>query len=272
MVGADDMDLFAGAAPYYARYRLPYPPELIALLVARFGLDRDSRVLDLGTGTGQMALALAPRCGEVLATDSSAAMLAEARLAGDQAGVTNVRWLPLAAEAITPTLGTFRLATIAQAFHWMDREEVLRRLPPLLEPGGGLALLGGGATVWNAPEPWARAAVGVIQRWLGESRRAGGGVHSDTRASGHQPFPELLAAADFVDVQTGEYRREHAWDLDGVIGTLYSTSYCNPALLGERQRAFEADLRRTLLDCAPDGRYVQAVHTDYTLGWRPERD
>ncbi len=271
MGGADDMDLFAGAAPYYARYRLPYPPEMIALLVARFGLDRDSRVLDLGTGTGQVALALAPGCGEVVATDSSAAMLAEARLAGDRAGVTNVRWLPLAAEAITPALGTFRLVTIAQAFHWMDREEVLQRLPPLLEPGGGIALLGA-ATVWGAQEPWARAAVGVIQRWLGESRRAGGGVFSDTRASGHRPLPELLTAADFVDVQSGEYRHEHTWDLDSVIGTLYSTSYCNPALLGGQQRAFEADLRRTLLDCAPDGRFVQAIHADYTIGWRPERD
>jgi hypothetical protein len=34
-----DESLFAGTAAYYTRYRVPYPPELIADIVVHFRLD-----------------------------------------------------------------------------------------------------------------------------------------------------------------------------------------------------------------------------------------
>lgn len=261
-------DLFAGTAPYYSRYRLPYPAALFDLIVATFGLDDTSRVLDLGTGTGQLAIPLAGRCAEVVAADISPEMIAEARRVAAEAGVTNVRWLVQAAEMVTPALGLFQLVTIAQAFHWMDRDEVLRRLVPLIAPGGGIVLVGG-TTIWGAPEPWAAVVVAVVRRWLGEERRAGGGRHTETRASSHRPFEEILADAHFTNVQGGVYSYDHTWELDGIIGNLYSTSYCSPALFGDQRAAFEADLRRTLLDLEPTGRFVQAITADYRFAWRP---
>ncbi len=262
------MDLFAGAAHYYARYRLPYPEALFDVLAGRFGLDRKSRVLDLGTGTGQLAIPLAARCGEVVALDISAEMIAEgARVAAD-AGVRNVRWLVGAAEDVPAALGPCRLVTIGAAFHWMDREVVLRRVWDLLAPGGGIALTGMG-TIWGAPEPWAQDVTATVRRWLGEERRAGVGVHRATPASEHRPFPEILADAGFVRVKGGEYRYEHRWSLDAIIGYLYSTSYCRPDLLGDRRADFEADLRRTLLGRHPAGEFTQEIWADYTLGWKP---
>ncbi len=43
---------FRTAAPYYARFRTAYPPELFALLVEATGVDGSARVLDLGCGPG----------------------------------------------------------------------------------------------------------------------------------------------------------------------------------------------------------------------------
>lgn len=43
----DPTELFASTAPYYARYRSGYPPELFTELVDRFGLDGTQTVLDL---------------------------------------------------------------------------------------------------------------------------------------------------------------------------------------------------------------------------------
>lgn len=259
------MDLFAGAARYYARYRLPYPESFFDLLVDRFGLDRTSRVLDLGTGTGQLAIPLAARCGEVVALDISAEMIAEgARVAA--AGLANLRWAVMAAEAVPPTLGPCQLVTIGQAFHWMDRDVVLARVREVLTPGGGIALAGMG-TIWGAPEPWAQAVTATVRRWLGDERRAGSGVHRTTQASEHRPFPEILADAGFAGVETGEYRYTHQWSLDRIIGYLYSTSYCRPDLLGERRPDFEADLRQTLLALNADGQFAQEIWADYTLGW-----
>jgi hypothetical protein len=181
--------------------------------------------------------------------------------------VTNVRWLVQPAEAVTAALGQFQLVTIGQAFHWMDRDEVLQRVGPLLVTGGGIALIGG-TTIWGAPEPWARAVETVVRRWLGEERRAGGGLHTGTRASNHRRFEDILADGGFARIETGAFNYRHTWDLDGVIGNLYSTSYCSPALLGENRAAFEADLRDALRALQPDGRFAQAIRADYFFAWR----
>jgi SAM-dependent methyltransferase len=46
-------------------------------------------LLDVGTGTGRIALALAPRCGRVVGLDRDAASLEEARDRAKRAGITN---------------------------------------------------------------------------------------------------------------------------------------------------------------------------------------
>jgi ubiquinone/menaquinone biosynthesis C-methylase UbiE len=46
-------------------------------------------LLDVGTGTGRIALALAPRCGRVIGLDRDAASLEEARDRAKRAGITN---------------------------------------------------------------------------------------------------------------------------------------------------------------------------------------
>ena len=258
MAEVDPAALFAGTAYYYARYRPPYPEAVLAAIATEFGVAEDTRVLDLGTGTGQVAIPLAARCREVVATDISAAMLAEGRQAAARAGIANIRWLELAAEAVTPALGRFGLVTIGQAFHWMDRDAVLRRVGPLLESGGGIALLGM-TTIWGAPEPWAQGVMAVIRRWLGPERRAGAGVHTATSAHNHRPFEEVLADGGFTRVTTRAWPVVHVWSLDEVVGYLYSTSYCSPALFGDRLAAFEADLRRELLTIEPAGRFGQAI-------------
>ena len=40
--------MFKGTAPYYARYRPGYPPELLVRLAATARLDGMGRLLDLG--------------------------------------------------------------------------------------------------------------------------------------------------------------------------------------------------------------------------------
>src|SRR6266702_2438779 len=69
--------IFHGTAWYYARYRPGYPQELFDLLRGRFELDGTGRLLDLGCGTGQLAVPLAPLFEEVVAVDVDAGMLAE---------------------------------------------------------------------------------------------------------------------------------------------------------------------------------------------------
>lgn len=63
--------------------------EEVALL-QRLGLAEDASVIDLGAGTGQFTLAVAPHCARVVAVDVSRVMLRTLRSKVETAGATNV--------------------------------------------------------------------------------------------------------------------------------------------------------------------------------------
>jgi ubiquinone/menaquinone biosynthesis C-methylase UbiE len=59
-------------------------------LLRRLGLEESSTVLDMGAGTGQLSLVLAPVCARVVAVDVSPVMQAHLEAKLEAAGVTNV--------------------------------------------------------------------------------------------------------------------------------------------------------------------------------------
>jgi release factor glutamine methyltransferase len=73
----------------------PETESLVELVLARLPADRELRVLDLGTGSGAIALALAYErpLAKVLATDVSAAALAAARENARRLDLPNVEFL-----------------------------------------------------------------------------------------------------------------------------------------------------------------------------------
>src|SRR5205823_544443 len=109
-------DAFKGTAWYYARYRPGYPEPLLQHVVDRFNLDGTGRLLDLGAGTGQLAIPLSGGFEEVVAMDPEPEMLVEAAALAEAAGAANIRWVEGGSEdlerlrsAATPELGSFRL-------------------------------------------------------------------------------------------------------------------------------------------------------------------
>ena len=79
--------LFAGNVAFYERYRLGYPDRLLQRVVALAGLKPGDSVLDLGTGTGMLAIPFARMGLRVTALDPEPAMLAAARAAAQASGV-----------------------------------------------------------------------------------------------------------------------------------------------------------------------------------------
>jgi SAM-dependent methyltransferase len=130
---------FGAPAPYYLNGRPSYADALIRRVVAHVALKRHHRALDIGTGPGQLAVAIAPYVREVVAIDPEPEMLKRAR-ANAEAANAPVSFIEASSNELGPPLGTFHLTTIGRAFHWTDRADTLRRLDEIIEPGGAVAL------------------------------------------------------------------------------------------------------------------------------------
>ena len=141
MAGTDDSNPFASAETYYAEYRPGYGDAAIQYLSNWFGLGESSRVLDLGCGTGQIAIPLAGHVGEVVGMDPNEQMLQKAEKCAESAGIENVEWVVGSDADLSDDLGSFQLATMGRSFHWMNQQRTLDRLHAMLEPGGGVASL-----------------------------------------------------------------------------------------------------------------------------------
>lgn len=263
-------DIFAGTAWYYARYRPPYPPGVYEAIGRAVPLDSTGTLLDLGAGTGMIAMALAPKFERVVAVDVNAEMVEAGRDLAESRGIRNIEWHVMPAEAIdTLDGGPYRLVTVGSAFHWMDRPRVLDLLYPLVEPGGGIALvtLPGFLNMdsTDVSDPLAATVARIVRRHLGEVRRAGSGTYRGD-AKRHE---EYLAESRFRDVETGTVAFAVDYDLEGIIGHLYSTSFANRRILGDRVEAFEYDVRSALLGMSLSGRFRRRFEAEWITARKP---
>lgn len=188
---------------------------------------------------------LAPHFAEVVAVDPDARMIEE----GKKSGAPNVDWLVGRAEDVSRELGKFRLLTCAQSFHWMQQDVVLTKVRELIEPGAGIALVGGAGNWWDGPLDWHQVLTRTIQRYLGETRRAGANATKEP----HDPFEVILERNGWRIELNRDYPVVIERMLDELVGTVWTTSFANKSLLGDRADEFERELRAELATLPGDG-------------------
>jgi SAM-dependent methyltransferase len=124
-------------------------PRFWALLCAERLRDRD--VLDVGTGTGRLALALAPYCRRVVGIDRDAGAIEQATRRAAAAGITNAEFLVLDAEAvddyveIAPAWESPDLITA----HLCMSDRIIENSSRSLAPGQALAFVAFHADQWR---------------------------------------------------------------------------------------------------------------------------
>jgi len=134
-------DRFQTAAGYYTHGR-PYYPKLLSQRVAELiRLNRNGKVLDIGTGPGFLAIDFAAYATKVIALDPSKDMLA---IAEDNAAKAEVQvdFIHGSSYDLSAQFGKHKLATFGRSFHWTDRKATLKVLDGLIESGGAVALFG----------------------------------------------------------------------------------------------------------------------------------
>ena len=269
-----DETLYAGSAAHYRIGRMPYPDRLAAVLRDHLGLDGTGRLLDVGCGPGSLTLLLAPLFATAVGVDADPGMIAEARRRS-----AAVHWRQLRAEELPAGLGTFRVVTFAQSFHWMDQPVVAERVRDMLEPGGAWVHVfatthrgvDGDDPLPHPRPPWDDVDA-LIGRYLGPVRRAGRSTLPDGTRSGEEDVMRAAgyAGPDRIEVTRGEVVTRTA---DEVVSAVFSLSHAAPHLfgadLGRALSRFEADLRAVLRAAAPDGRFSERLREIALVVWRP---
>jgi ubiquinone/menaquinone biosynthesis C-methylase UbiE len=233
MCGADTTSApldYDARAESYARHRVTNP-QVIAALVASGLFAPETRVLDVGCGTGNYAAALSARTGSQMSgVDPSARMLEQARGAASWVSLLQGRaeHLPFADNAFDVVMSTDVI------HHVGDREAYFREAARVLRPGGQMV------TVTDSHEDIPR-------------RRPLSSHFPETIAVERQRYPPLaliqgeMLAAGFVNPRA--VRAAHPYDLDEIAPY--------------RQRVFSSLL---LIDEAAFARGIARLEDDLARG------
>jgi SAM-dependent methyltransferase len=271
-----DDTVFRGTAAYYRQGRKPYAPALADALAEHLHLDGRGRLLDVGCGPGTVALFFAHLFEDVIGLDPDSGMLAEAKRAAAEEGIINVSWLQLRAEGLPGPLGTFRVISFGQSFHWMDRPRVAAAVRQMLVANGAVVQV----DLWhtNPPDqvppsgpypPIPEAAIDELRRrWLGPDRRAGQGFRNTSPDQEDAVFQAAGFAPEELVIVPDDRVLERS--VEDVLAWVLSTSSTAPHLFGDGLDDFIRDLRSVLLDVSPEGRFSVAL-SDNRLRFRRPR-
>jgi ubiquinone/menaquinone biosynthesis C-methylase UbiE len=256
---------FASTVGYYERYRLGYPDRLIARVAALAGLAPGDPVLDLGAGTGMLAVGFARLGMAVTAMDPEPDMLAACEEAARAADVT-VAVRQGSSYDLTPQMGPFKLVTMGRSFHWMERAATLAMLERIVTPDGGVALFHDAhpPVVENA---WFKVMRDVQDRF-GRSEEP----HIKERRGGHSRYEPFLLASQFTQLDGLSVTIRQPLTADDLVGRAFSMSTCSREKLGARAEEFAAALAAALRELSPDGTFVEVAELVALLARRPQKD
>ncbi len=186
---------FDAVAQQYHGARPRYPDELYDKLVELTGIDEDSRLLEIGPGTGIATRAMAERGLHITALELGEHMAEFARQ--ELAAFENVDVVTGDFETWKPgDRAPFDLIYAATAFHWIEPDVRYPRVAELLRPGGHLAIWTAGHVFPHGGDPFFREIQDVYDA-LGDS------VDRDAA---------WAAPGELADEWSGELRRSGVFD------------------------------------------------------------
>jgi ubiquinone/menaquinone biosynthesis C-methylase UbiE len=251
---------FQSAAASYLQGRPAYPAKLFQRIAELCRLDRTHRVMDLGCGPGQIAVALAPYVGHVVAVDPEPEMLKiAAELAADSG--QEIERIEGSSYDLGPQFGRFRLVTMGRSFHWMDRAVTLQRLNEMIEPEGAVVLLRDDHP--DVPEnAWHKPYQEIVRRYSADD------VAKQMRSSWINHEGVLLESAFRQLEQIAVFERR-ALSIDALVLRTSSMSTVSRSRIGPKADELAAEVRVAMVPFAKNGLFHEVTASSALIASRP---
>jgi Methylase involved in ubiquinone/menaquinone biosynthesis len=242
---------FSDRVENYVRYRPGYPPEVLAFFRDELGLQAESVIADIGSGTGIFSRIFLENGNTVYGVEPNAAM----RRAAEEflRDFPNFRSVNGTSEATTLKNDSVNLVTAAQAFHWFDPEGTRREFKRILKNGGFAAL------IWNERRLDADEFHREYENFL---VRYG----TDYEKVRHDNISKETFEKFFRDgFSSVKFQNKQVLDFDGLKGRMLSSSYM-PTETNERFPEMIENLHRLFTKYAENGRISLLYDTKLFYG------
>ncbi|MEI8134493.1 MAG: class I SAM-dependent methyltransferase [bacterium] len=248
----DNKTIFNALAEQYDAYRPHYPADALNFLITLGELDKGSDIADIGSGTGRIALELAPHVRTVYAVDTAAVMLAQLQTSAENTGLSNIQLIEAPAEATTLPDHSLDLAIIAQAFHWLDKPMALQEANRILKSHKQLAVIWNQAT--NTTDEYFVNMMALIKRY-NPAYRGGSDIIS-------VDFPTHFEDSTYFEPSDRyTFGFEIEYSTEEYIGFLLSKSYIGIGIAQAELPHFIEAAYQVLKASFPNGKFSEQYET-----------
>ena len=250
---------FGTVAELYDRVRPTYPDAVFDDIAELAGLERGSRVVEIGPGPGKATSELVRRGYAVTGVELSADLAAIARRNVPDAEIVVADF-----EEWEPDAAGFDAICAFAAFHWISPELRYAKTARLLKPGGALAVVHGTHVLPTDGDPFFAEVQEAYDAAV---------PHPDNRAPGppeevgSQFGDEFLASGVFERVEERRHLQSLTFSADtfvGLLGTFSANLVLPPA---QREELFRRVHAR--ITARPSGIVTKHYLLELAVGYLP---
>lgn len=217
---------FSDRVEDYIKYRPHYPQKVIEILETKIGLNNNSIVADIGSGTGISSALFLSNGNKVFAVEPNKEMRSAAELIYSKE--SNFTAIDGTAEQTNLQEHCIDIIFCAQAFHWFNTRDTKVEFNRILKPNGHIVL------AWNVrkeEDDFQKSYESILKK-IPEYNNV---THKNISEEDISKFfaPKIMHKESVPNIQT--------FNIDGLKGRLKSSSYCPKEGLAYKKLMREID-------------------------------